>query len=124
MDFGFHQSLSRALMMHSDGLDHVKQTLHSDISALEKSLASLDSKNDKQQFLERNITAFKVPAKFEPKPVRRDETEGPLFTHKVTLDKLEQRKAALHDRYATFYFNKTEPCYCSILTKNIVPHQF
>ena len=94
MDFGFHQSLSRALMMHSDGLDHVKQTLHSDISALEKSLASLDSKNDKQQFLERNITAFKVPAKFEPKPVRRDETEGPLFTHKVTLDKLEQRKAA------------------------------
>ena len=100
MDFGFYQSLSRALMMHSDGLAHVKQTLHSDISALEKALPLLDSKNDREQFLKRHNTAFKVPAKFEPKPVRRDETEGSLITHKVVLDDMEHRRGILHDRWA------------------------
>jgi len=98
MDFGFHQSLYRTVMMHSDGLDHVKQSLHTDMSALEKTLATLDSKNDKQQFLKRHTTAFKVPPKFEPKPVRRDETESPVVVNKDVLVELNQRRGNMKER--------------------------
>ena len=73
MDFGFHQSLNRAVMMHSNGLDQVRRSLQQEIDALNKSLAGLDSRLDKQKFFEYNNTAFMIPKKFEYSPVRRDE---------------------------------------------------
>ena len=68
------------------------------MSALEKTLATLDSKNDKQQFLKRHTTAFKVPPKFEPKPVRRDETESPVVVNKDVLVELNQRRGNMKER--------------------------
>ena len=73
MDFGFHQSLNRAVMMHSNGLDQVRRSLQQEIDALNKSLGGLDSRLDKQKFFEYNNTAFMIPKKFEYSPVRRDE---------------------------------------------------
>ena len=75
MDFGFHQSLNRAVMMHSNGLDQVRRSLQQEIDALNKSLGGLDSRLDKQKFFEYNNTAFMIPKKFEYSPIRRDETE-------------------------------------------------
>ena len=100
MDFGFHESLKRAVMMHSDGLEHVRESLQTDISGLGKTMNGLDSRNDKQQFLMKNNAAFKVPPKFEERKVRRDETEnGPIYTHKGILDELHHRRGILKDRY-------------------------
>ena len=76
MDFGFHQSLNRAVMMHSNGLDQVRRSLQQEIDALNKSLAGLDSRLDKQKFFEYNNTAFMIPKKFEYSPVRRDEVRN------------------------------------------------
>jgi len=73
MDFGFHQSLHRAVMMHSNGLDHIRRSLQQEIDGLSKGLSGLDSRLDKQKFFEYNNTAFMVPKKFEYSPVRRDE---------------------------------------------------
>ena len=73
MDFGFHQSLNRAVMMHSNGLDQVRRSLQQEIDALNKSLGGLDSRLDKQKFFEYNNTAFMIPKKFEYSPVRREE---------------------------------------------------
>lgn len=44
MDFGFHQSLYRAVMMHSSGLDQIKRSIHNDIDTLDKSLSGLESR--------------------------------------------------------------------------------
>ena len=75
MDFGFHQSLYRAMMMHSSGLDQVRRSLQVDIDSVGKALSGLDSRLDKQRFFEYNNAAFMIPKKFEYNPVRRDEVK-------------------------------------------------
>ena len=83
MDFGFHQSLYRAIMMHSSGLDQIRRSLQIDIDAVGKTLVGLDSRLDKQRFFEYNNAAFMIPKKFEYTPVRRDEVkksiDGPIL---------------------------------------------
>ena len=81
MDFGFHQSLNRAVMMHSNGLDQIRRSLQQEIDALSKSLGGLDSRLDKQKFFEYNNTAFMIPKKFEYSPVRRDEVKSLVNYH-------------------------------------------
>ena len=44
MDFGFHQSLYRAVMMHSSGLDQIRRSLLQDNDQLDKALSGLDSR--------------------------------------------------------------------------------
>ena len=41
MDFGFHQSLYRAVMMHSSGLDQIRRSLQMDNDSLDKTLAGM-----------------------------------------------------------------------------------
>ena len=79
MDFGFHQSLYRAMMMHSSGLDQVRRSLQVDIDSVGKALSGLDSRLDKQRFFEYNNAAFMIPKKFEYNPVRRDEVRMDFF---------------------------------------------
>merc|ERR1711976_48971 len=58
MDFGFHQSLYRAVMMHSSGLDQIRRSLLQDNDQLDKALSGLDSRLDKQRFFEVNNATF------------------------------------------------------------------
>ena len=106
MDFGFHQSLNRAVMMHSNGLDQIRRSLQQEIDALSKSLGGLDSRLDKQKFFEYNNTAFMIPKKFEYSPVRRDESES--LVQKPMLDELEMRKQKLKDRIASLNLEREE----------------
>ena len=103
MDFGFHQSVHRAIMMHSDAINNVKKSLQQDIYGLEKSLNGLDSRLDKQRFFESNNSAFMIPKKFDYNPVRRDETE--TLTQKTVLEELGSRKGKLQERLTSL---KTE----------------
>ena len=96
MDFGFHQSMSRAVMMHVSGMDQIRRSLQQDIDSLNKSLSALDSRLDKQKFIEFNNNTFMIPKKFEYNPVRRDESES--VRQKVVLDELESRKTKLMER--------------------------
>jgi SLIT-ROBO Rho GTPase activating protein len=73
MDFGFHQSLHRAIMMHSTGQDQIRRSLQNDIDGLTKALSGLDSRLDKQRFVENNNAAFMIPKKFEFNSVSRNE---------------------------------------------------
>ena len=93
------QSLYRAVMMHSSGLDQLRRSLQLDVEGLNKNLGSLDSRLDKQRFFEANNSSFMIPKKFEYNPVRRDETE--TLVHKSVLDELEVRKRKLQERLAT-----------------------
>ncbi len=93
MDFGFHQSLARAILMHVSGLEQRKRHVQQDVDALNKALGGMDSRLDKQKFIEANNTTFMIPKKFEYTPVRRDETE--TLVQKSVLDELEIRKQNL-----------------------------
>lgn len=62
MDFGFHQSLSRAILMHVSGMDQRRRSLQQDIDQLHKSLAALDSREDEEKEGEGNT---RQRAKFE-----------------------------------------------------------
>ena len=75
-------------MMHSNGLDQVRRSLQQEIDALNKSLAGLDSRLDKQKFFEYNNTAFMIPKKFEYSPVRRDEVR---YNEEVALSLIMRR---------------------------------
>ena len=88
--------MSRAVMMHVSGMDQIRRSLQQDIDSLNKSLSALDSRLDKQKFIEFNNNTFMIPKKFEYNPVRRDESES--VRQKVVLDELESRKTKLMER--------------------------
>ena len=105
MDFGFHQSLNRAVMMHSNGLDQVRRSLQQEIDALNKSLAGLDSRLDKQKFFEYNNTAFMIPKKFEYSPVRRDEVRyNEVVKLSLTIYLGFQGLISIHSYIFIFYY--------------------
>ncbi|XP_022653461.1 SLIT-ROBO Rho GTPase-activating protein 3-like isoform X2 [Varroa destructor] len=64
VDFGFHTSLSRSLLMYNSTLDSLQKSLKGSQDAMKKCLECLDSRADKQKFLESNNAAFMAPNKF------------------------------------------------------------
>jgi len=96
MDFGFHQSLTRAVLTHVSAMDQRRRSLQTSIDATNRALASLESRLDKQRFIEANNNVFMIPKKFEYAPVRRDESE--TVSQKMILDELESRKGKLAER--------------------------
>ncbi len=76
MDFGFHQSVARAVLMHVSALDQQRRALQQSVDGANRCLGALDSRKDKQRFIEHNNTTFMIPKKFEYTPVRRDEVSG------------------------------------------------
>jgi SLIT-ROBO Rho GTPase activating protein len=77
-----------------------------DNDSLDKTLAGLDSRLDKQRFFESNNATFMIPKKFEYNPVRRDESES--LVQKSVMDELEARKQKLKERLATLKVDSEE----------------
>ncbi|KAL1129740.1 hypothetical protein AAG570_012684 [Ranatra chinensis] len=65
MDLGFHHCMSRALLMHITSEEGRQRSIQSSIDSLNAAIAGLDSRLDKQRFLEFNHTAFMIPKKLE-----------------------------------------------------------
>lgn len=65
MDFGFHQCITRSLYMHTTAEQGRIKSLQLGMEALRNIVNSMDSRHDKQRFLEFNHTAFMLPKKFE-----------------------------------------------------------
>jgi SLIT-ROBO Rho GTPase activating protein len=65
MDLGFHHSMANALRVHMSAEDCARQSKHSAQEALSRCLEGLDSRLDKQKFLEHNNSAFMIPKRFE-----------------------------------------------------------
>jgi len=95
MDFGFHQSLTRAFKMQNSAIEQIRRSSQQEIDVMNKVLSSLDSRLDKKRFLEMNEQAFMLPKKFEYQPVRRDESE---LVQKPVLEELESRQKKLAER--------------------------
>ena len=59
------------MMMHVSCVEQRKKHLQQEIDSLNKTLSSLDSRHDKQKFIEFNNNTFMIPKKFEYTPIRR-----------------------------------------------------
>lgn len=73
MDFGFHNCIARALLMHCSAEEGKQRSLQSGAEQLAACVGGLDSRADKQRFLESHHAAFMVPKKFEFQGHRGDE---------------------------------------------------
>ncbi|XP_045626415.2 SLIT-ROBO Rho GTPase-activating protein 1 isoform X3 [Procambarus clarkii] len=113
MDFGFHSSIARALLTHVSGEECLRRSLQSGIDELNKSINNLDSRLDKQRFLEFNNAAFMLPKKFEFQGHKGDETHEDSNTTQVNQvvvnrqvqEEMEKRYAHLVSRLTSL---KTE----------------
>ena len=65
MDIGLHNCVGRALLMHVSAEENIRRSLQISIDGMNKCLSNLDSRADKQRFLEANHTAFMIPKKFD-----------------------------------------------------------
>lgn len=65
MDFGFHNCVSRALLMHVTAEEGRQRSVQNGLDTLSACINSLDSRLDKQRFLECNHQAFMIPKKLE-----------------------------------------------------------
>lgn len=65
MDFGFHHCISRALCMHVSSEEGRIRSIQQGVDAMNSCILGMDSRLDKQKFLEFNHAAFMIPKKFE-----------------------------------------------------------
>lgn len=75
MDFGYHNSVGRAMMMYLGIHEHQKMAHSKFVDSLNKCITDLDSKADKQKFMELNNVYFMLPKKFEFQPFKGDEVK-------------------------------------------------
>lgn len=65
MDFGFHHCIKRSLYMHTTAEEGRIKSLQAGCDSLNGIINSMDSRHDKQRFLEVNHSAFMIPKRFE-----------------------------------------------------------
>ncbi|RZF41497.1 hypothetical protein LSTR_LSTR000211 [Laodelphax striatellus] len=99
MDLGFHECISRALMMHISAEEGHQSSVQAGLDALHSNIASLDSRLDKQRFLEFNHSAFMIPKKFEFQG-KTDEFAEPEL-QKLLCAEMETRLVQLKARLTT-----------------------
>ncbi|XP_050413172.1 SLIT-ROBO Rho GTPase-activating protein 1 isoform X1 [Patella vulgata] len=97
MDFGYHNSCGRTMMMYLSVHEHLKQTHISAIDSLNKCISDLDSRADKQKFMELNNSVFMLPKKFEFQPFKGDEVRQ-ISAQKPVQEDLVQRYQGICDR--------------------------
>ncbi|XP_011305833.1 SLIT-ROBO Rho GTPase-activating protein 1-like isoform X2 [Fopius arisanus] len=97
MDFGFHNCIARALLMHCSAEEGRQRSLQSGAEQLAACVGSLDSRADKQRFLESHHAAFMIPKKFEFQCQRGDDAHEPEL-QKILHTEMEQRLTQLQQR--------------------------
>ncbi|XP_065332700.1 SLIT-ROBO Rho GTPase-activating protein 1-like isoform X2 [Cloeon dipterum] len=99
MDLGFHHCISGAMMTHVAAEEGRQQSVQAGLDQMAATVAALDSRLDKQRFLESNHTAFMIPKKFEVQGSRTDEeVTMDLEITKSLKDELESRLCQLQNR--------------------------
>ncbi|GFO43846.1 slit-robo rho GTPase-activating protein 1, partial [Plakobranchus ocellatus] len=97
MDFGYHNSVGRSMMMYLGIHEHQKSVHAKFVEYLNKCISDLDSRPDKQKFMELNNVYFMLPKKFEFQPFKGDEV-CQISAQKEAREDLIQRFTAIEDR--------------------------
>lgn len=97
MDLGFHSMISRALMMHVTGEQGRGRAILHNADTLSHAIHSMDSRADKQKFLEQHHGAFMIPKRLEFQGQQVDEEIEPEL-QKALHAEMEQRLQHLGQR--------------------------
>ncbi|KAJ8926951.1 hypothetical protein NQ314_020803 [Rhamnusium bicolor] len=97
MDFGFHNCISRALLMHVTAEEGRQKSVQYGLDTLSACINSLDSRLDKQRFLEYNHSAFMIPKKLEFQGQKSDEPPEPEIQNLLHRE-MESRLTQLQQR--------------------------
>ncbi|XP_050313871.1 SLIT-ROBO Rho GTPase-activating protein 1-like isoform X2 [Anthonomus grandis grandis] len=97
MDFGFHNCISRALLMHVTAEEGRQKSVQSGLDSLSSCINSLDSRLDKQRFLEYNHSAFMIPKKLEFQGQKTEEPAEPDIQGELHRE-MESRLSQLQQR--------------------------
>ncbi|KAF7287489.1 SLIT-ROBO Rho GTPase-activating protein 1-like isoform X2 [Rhynchophorus ferrugineus] len=97
MDFGFHNCISRALLMHVTAEEGRQKSVQNGLDTLSACINSLDSRLDKQRFLEYNHSAFMIPKKLEFQGQKTDEPAEPEIQNLLHRE-MESRLTQLQQR--------------------------
>ncbi|XP_022258054.1 SLIT-ROBO Rho GTPase-activating protein 3-like, partial [Limulus polyphemus] len=97
MDFGLYTLIAGALQMYVSAEECLQNSRQNNIDSMVKCISKLDTKLDKQRFLENNNSAFMVPKKFEFQTNKGDMVPK-LCLDKAVKEELEQRYKQLHKR--------------------------
>ncbi|KAG1671661.1 SLIT-ROBO Rho GTPase-activating protein 1 [Nymphon striatum] len=100
MDFGFHNCIARAFMTWISAKECFKKSKQTSIDVMNKCVSNLDSRVDKQKFLEYNNQSFMIPKKFTLHSQHGDEASEVKVCDGIK-DDLDQRFQQLHTRLAT-----------------------
>ncbi|GAB6028144.1 Rho GTPase activating protein 4 [Chamberlinius hualienensis] len=100
MDFGFHNTMARAFLTYISAEDVLKNSMQQDVDAVYKCISNLDSRLDKQRFLEYNNSAFMIPKKFEFQGRKGDE-RSQVQSNEFIQDEMDQRFKQLCKRLTT-----------------------
>lgn len=104
MDFGFHNCMARAFLTYVSAEETLKAAIQQDVDSVHKCVSNLDSRLDKQRFLEFNNSAFMIPKKFEFQGHRGDE-ENKVNSEESVKEEMEVRFRQLCSRLTSL---KTE----------------
>jgi SLIT-ROBO Rho GTPase activating protein len=97
MDYGYHNTLGRAMMMHLSAEENMIRSRQGCCDLLTKSISDLDQRSDKQRFLELNNVCFSLPKKFEFQAHKGDEV-CQISAQKSVQDEMLDRLHAINDR--------------------------
>lgn len=98
MDLGFHSMIRRALLMHVSADQGRARTILNNAEAMSHTIHSMDSRADKQKFLEQYHGAFMIPKRLEFQGQLGDEAEMEPELQKALHVEMEQRLHHLNQR--------------------------
>uniref|UniRef100_A0A8D8VAM9 SLIT-ROBO Rho GTPase-activating protein 1 n=1 Tax=Cacopsylla melanoneura TaxID=428564 RepID=A0A8D8VAM9_9HEMI len=96
MDFGFHHCVSRALLMHISAEQGRQKSESNGLDTFQNLVQGMDSRLDKQKFMEYNHSAFMIPKKFEFQG-QKDEFAEPEL-QKLLCCEMETRLVQINQR--------------------------
>lgn len=98
MDLGFHSMISRALLMHVTGDQGRCRAILHNADTLSHTIHSMDSRADKQKFLEQYHGAFMIPKRLEFQGQAQDEAAIEPELQKALHAEMEHRLQHLGQR--------------------------
>lgn len=107
MDFGYHNSVGRGMMMYLSVHEHLRNEHQKFVESLNKCITDLDSRADKQKFMELNNQVFMLPKKFEFQPFKGDEIRQ-ISAQKEVQEDLIQRYTTINDRLGSLKVENDE----------------
>lgn len=98
MDLGFHSMVSRALMLHVTGEQGYGRAEIHNADTLSHMVQSMDSRADKQKFLEQHHGAFMIPKRLEFQGTQAEESPIEPELQKALNSEMEARLQHLNQR--------------------------